>query len=80
MSDTLDTPLTRLKAKYDGLLSEKDAEIAALKTERARLRGINDLLKFELASLEAVIDGIHKNMNEVTKHIAMLKVNLPNLE
>jgi len=80
MSDVLDTPLTRLKAKYDASLADKDREIVDLKTQMATVRGVNELLKFEMRTLETVLQGMQKSMDEVKEHVATLKLNLPTLD
>jgi hypothetical protein len=76
----IDTPLTRLQRKHEAALAEKDQEIADLKTDRATLRGVNELLKFELLTLESVLKGMQKNMDEVMDHVRILKLNLPEIE
>ena len=80
MPELLDTPLTRQKKKYDDLLSKKDQEIAELKIQIAKVRGVNDLLKFELIGLELTVENMKKNLDEAISHIQSLKKNLPDLE
>lgn len=78
--ETIDTPLMRQKRKYDAELAAKDDEIADLKTRTATVRGVNDLLKFELLSLESILKTMQKNMDEVMEHVRVLKLNLPDIE
>lgn len=80
MTDFLDTPLTRQKQKYDSIIESKDQEISDLKTQMASVRGVNDLLRFELIGLEKTIENMKKNFDEVMQHIQMLKFNLPNMD
>jgi hypothetical protein len=80
MTTTIDTPLTRQKQKFEAELRIRDEEIDHLKIQIATVRGINDLLKFELASLESVLTTMQKNMVEVMEHVRILKLNLPNIE
>lgn len=80
MTETLDTPLTRLKRKFEAELAAKDEEIALLNLQIATVRGVNDLLKFELASLDSLLAAMQKNMTEVIEHVRILKLNLPNIE
>jgi len=80
MTDRIDTPLTRLQRKHEAAMAEKDQEIADLKTDRATVRGVNELLKFELLTLESVLKGMQKSMDEVMEHVRVLKLNLPNLD
>ena len=77
--EVLDTPLTRQKKKFDEELFAKDQEIAELKFERAKVRGVNDLLRFELNSLEDVLKTIQKSLDEVKDHARALKENLPEI-
>jgi predicted nucleic acid-binding Zn-ribbon protein len=75
MTHKLDTPLTRLQARLDA--SEK--ENAELKVNMAKVRGVNDLLKFELAALERQVLGAQKNLDEVYEHVKKLQAGLPEL-
>ncbi len=79
MTERLDTPLTRLQRKYEVIMAEKDQEITDLKTRIATVRGVNELLKLELRTLESVINGMQKSIDEVKDHIRTLKLNLPEL-
>lgn len=79
MTDFLDTPLTRQKQKYDAIIEEKDQEISDLKVQMASVRGVNDLLRFELVGLEKTIENMKKNFDEVVEHIQLLKFNLPDM-
>lgn len=80
MTQTIDTPLTRLKQKYEAQLVAKDLEIRDLNIQVATVRGVNELLKFELASLESVLKSMQKNMGEIMEHVRILKINLPTIE
>jgi hypothetical protein len=80
MTQILDTPLTRQQRKYELLLAEKDQELAALRTQTATVRGINDLLKFELVCLESVFKNMQKSLDEAVEHVRVLKLNLPEIE
>lgn len=79
MADIIDTPLTRQKAKYDALVADKDQEIKDLKTQMATVRGVNELLKLELRTIESVLKVMQKSMDEVKDHVATLKLNLPDI-
>jgi hypothetical protein len=80
MTTTIDTPLTRQKQKYEAELAARDEEITDLKTRIATVRGINDLLKFELLQLEMVLKIMRKSLEEVEDHVRILKLNLPDLD
>lgn len=73
----IDTPLTRLQAKYEALLVEKEQEMEAMRIEMATVRGINELLKFELRTIESLLNSMQKGMDELRSHIQTLKTNLP---
>jgi len=80
MTEILDTPLTRMKKKFEAELVAKDEEIAHLNLQIATVRGVNDLLKFELSSLDSLLAAMQKNLTEVMEHVRILKLNLPNIE
>jgi hypothetical protein len=80
MTTTIDTPLTRLKRMYEAELAAKDEDIYDLKMKMATVRGINDLLKFELLQLEMVLKSMRKSMDEVEEHVRVLKLNLPEID
>jgi chromosome segregation ATPase len=73
----IDTPLTRLQAKYDARLAEMEQELEAMRLEKATVHGINELLKFELRSIESLLNTMQKGMDELRDHIRTLKTNLP---
>lgn len=77
---SIDTPLTRQQRKYEALLADKEQEIADLKVKIATVRGINDLLKFELVALEKTIASMQKSLDEVKDHVRTLKLNLPDID
>ncbi len=77
--EKLDTPLTRLQAKHEKEIQAKDVEIAVLKLERAKLRGVNDILRFELADLQTILEGMQATMETVMGHVRVLKANLPDI-
>lgn len=79
MTDFIDTPLTRQKQKYDSIIESKDQEISDLKVQMASVRGVNDLLRFELIGLEKTIETMKKNFDEIMQHIQILKFNLPDM-
>ena len=78
--ETLDTPLTRLKAKYDAQLAEKDAEMEEMRVKMASVRGVNDMLRYELIALEKRLLDMHKTLDEAFEHVRTLKLNLPDIE
>jgi len=80
MTDFIDTPLTRQKQKYDSIIESKDQEISDLKIQMASVRGVNDLLRFELIGLEKTIETMKKNFDEIMQHIQILKFNLPDMD
>lgn len=69
MAEIIDTPLTRLQKVNAARLAEKDEEIAALKLEAAKVRGVHDLLKLELLALE-------KQLSSMLEHVLTLKKGL----
>jgi uncharacterized pyridoxamine 5'-phosphate oxidase family protein len=77
---TLDTPLTRLKAKYDAIIAEKDVEIAEMKIQASTVRGVNDMLKFELVNVEKRLVEMQKTLDEAFDHFRTLKLTLPDIE
>lgn len=65
-------------------IEEKDREIAALKAELLEsnrsvltLRGVNDLLKFQIKDLESLIATWKKSLDHVESSIRNLYQNLP---
>ena len=69
MAEIIDTPLTRMKKKYEAEIAAKDAEIAALKLDSAKVRGVHDLLKLELLALE-------QQLSSMLEHVLTLKKGL----
>ena len=69
MAEIIDTPLTRLQKANAARLAEKDEEIAALKLETAKVRGVHDLLKLELLALET-------QLSSMLEHVLTLKKGL----
>lgn len=69
MAEIIDTPLTRMKKKFDAEIAQKDEEIAALKLDTAKVRGVHDLLKLELLALENQLTGM-------LEHVLTLKKGL----
>lgn len=69
MAEIIDTPLTRMKKKHDAEIAQKDEEIAALKLDTAKVRGVHDLLKLELLALETQLSGM-------LEHVLTLKKGL----
>lgn len=69
MAEIIDTPLTRMKKKHDAEIGRKEEEIAALKLETAKVRGVHDLLKLELLALET-------QLSSMLEHVLTLKKGL----
>ena len=69
MAEIIDTPLTRMKKRHDAEIARKDEEIAALKLEAAKVRGVHDLLKLELLALET-------QLSSMLEHVLTLKRGL----
>lgn len=69
MAEIIDTPLTRLKKKFDAEIARKDEEISTLKLDASKVRGVHDLLKLELLALE-------KQLSDMLEHVLTLKKGL----
>lgn len=69
MAEIIDTPLTRMQKVNNARLAAKDEEIAALKLEVAKTRGVHDLLKLELLALES-------QLSSMLEHVLTLKKGL----
>ena len=87
MSDFLDTPLTRLKADYDGKLAAKDALLADMlvrvesaNEKVARVKGANDLLRLLLSDMTIEIQVIRARVDAMASNICELKSKLPEID
>jgi hypothetical protein len=80
VAEILDTPLTRQKRRYETELAAKDEIIQTLRLQNNTVRGVNDLLKFELLSLETILTGMQKSFDQVKEHVRILKINLPEID
>ncbi len=80
MIKQVETPYTKLQKEYEAKLADKDSEIKELKKKIAGVRGINDLLKFELIELDRSLTQSVTNLSEAMQHVRNLKLNLPELE
>lgn len=72
-------------AKMRQIIEDRDREIAALKQQLAdaklsnnTLKGVNDLLKFQIKDLETMIDTWKTMLTDVESNIKRLYMNLPN--
>lgn len=77
MTEKIDTPLTRLQVKYEARLAEKDQEIEEMRLAANTVRGVNELLKFELRTIESLLATMQKGMDELRDHVRTLKTSLP---
>lgn len=73
----IDTPLTRLQAKYEAMLADKELELSEMRVRSATITGINELLKFELRTMESLLNAMQKGLDEMKEHVRTLKFNLP---
>lgn len=77
MTNSIDTPLTRLTKKHKAEMDAIQAEVDQLRLDAARVRGVNDLLKFELLEIESTVRLMTDQMNKVLEHVLTLKKGLP---
>lgn len=83
----LDTPLTRLKADYDGRLLARDSlildlrlRVEAAQMQLATVKGVNQLLRLLLADMASGVDLMAQQVAAMAQNIAELRQKLPNLE